>query len=89
MKRLRALVLLVMVGAACGPRSSGPSGPTATLRAYADALSNGKADVAYDLLSDDAKRSVSREAFRRLVIENPADTKTSRRRSPAQAVPLW
>ena len=34
------------------------------LRAYAEALGDGRADEAYALLSDDAKRSISLEAFR-------------------------
>jgi hypothetical protein len=48
-------------------------GPTASLRAYADALSEGRVEEAYRLLSDDAKRSISLEAFRRMVQENRDD----------------
>ena len=48
-------------------------GPAESLRAYADALADGRADDAYRLLSDDAKRSLSLEAFRRMVTENRED----------------
>jgi hypothetical protein len=50
-------------------------GPSDTLRAYARALDEGRADDAYKLLSDEARRSVSQEAFRRMVRESPADIK--------------
>src|SRR5215212_9132398 len=48
-------------------------GPSDTLRAYARALEQGRVDDAYRLLSDEAKRSMSLEAFRRAVKENPQD----------------
>src|SRR5262245_51944752 len=46
-------------------------GPSDTLRAYAQALEQGRVDDAYHLLSDEAKRSMSVEAFRRAVKESP------------------
>lgn len=48
-------------------------GPSDTLRAYARALEEGRADDAYALLSDEARRNVSREAFQRMVRESPGD----------------
>src|SRR5262245_64453473 len=48
-------------------------GPSDTLRAYAQALEQGRVDDAYHLLSDEAKRSLSLDAFRRAVKENPHD----------------
>ena len=48
-------------------------GPSDTLRSYAQALEQGRVDDAYRLLSDEAKRSMSLEAFRRAVQENPQD----------------
>jgi len=48
-------------------------GPSDTLRAYARALEEGRSDDAYALLSDEARRNVSREAFRRMVRESPND----------------
>jgi hypothetical protein len=52
---------------------AGSAGPQASLSAYADALAEGRADDAYQLLSSEAKRSISLEAFRRMVKENPED----------------
>ena len=60
---------------ACEPKVEGAEGPSETLRAYAAALRQGNAEVAYQLLSDEAKRNVSREAFGRMVKENPEDVK--------------
>lgn len=68
-------LLLGAALAACQPRIEGAEGPSETLRAYAAALQQGKADEAYRLLSDEAKRSVSLEAYRRLVKDNPEDVK--------------
>jgi hypothetical protein len=48
-------------------------GPSDTLRSYAQALEQGRVEDAYRLLSDEAKRSLSLEAFRRVVKENPND----------------
>lgn len=50
-------------------------GPSDTLRAYASALEQGRADDAYKLLSDEARRSISLEAFRRMVKENPDEVR--------------
>jgi hypothetical protein len=69
---LLAAVAAVLSLAAC---SSGlvQQGPSDTLRSYAQALEQGRVDEAYHLLSDEAKRSLSLESFRRAVKENPAD----------------
>jgi hypothetical protein len=67
---LPALTLL----AACNGAAIVQQGPSDTLRAYAAALEQGRVDDAYRLLSDEAKRSMSLEAFRRAVKENPQDT---------------
>ena len=58
---------------ACGGASIVQQGPSDTLRAYAEALQEGRADDAYRLLADDAKRGMSLDAFRRAVQENPQD----------------
>jgi hypothetical protein len=50
-------------------------GPSDTLRAYARALDEGRADDAYKLLSSEAKHSISIEAFRRMVKENAPEMK--------------
>ncbi|MBW2457385.1 MAG: hypothetical protein JRI68_22955, partial [Deltaproteobacteria bacterium] len=62
-----------LLASGCEPKVEGPEGPAQTLSAYADALAEGRADDAYRLLSNDAKRSVSLEAFRRMVADNPDD----------------
>jgi hypothetical protein len=64
------LALLTQTGC---PSSLAQQGPSDTLRAYAAALEQGRVDDAYHLLSDDAKRTLSLEAFRRAVKENPQD----------------
>src|SRR5260370_8660405 len=50
-------------------------GPSDTLRAYSRALDDGRADDAYKLLSSEAKRSISPDAFRRMVKENAPEMK--------------
>src|SRR4051794_31044616 len=67
-------VLLSLVAlAGCSGVALVQQGPSDTLRAYAQALEQGRVDDAYHLLSDEAKRSMSLEAFRRAVKENPRD----------------
>lgn len=78
MKALRsALALPILLSAllltACSGASLVQQGPSDTLRSYAQALEQGRVDDAYRLLSDEAKRSMSLEAFRRAVQENPQD----------------
>ena len=81
MKALRsALALPILLSALCLDGLAGctgaalvQQGPSDTLRSYALALEQGRVDDAYRLLSDEAKRSMSLEAFRRAVQENPED----------------
>ncbi len=47
--------------------------PKQVLDAYAQALKAGRTQEAYDLLSDQAKNSISFEAFQRMVQENPGE----------------
>jgi hypothetical protein len=68
-----ALLLPAALALAACPSTLVQQGPSDTLRAYAQALEQGRVDDAYRLLSDEAKRSLSLEAFRRAVKENPAD----------------
>lgn len=65
-------MLAALAGTACSS-SAVQQGPSEALRAYAQALEQGRVDDAYRLLSDEAKRSMSLEAFRRAVRENPQD----------------
>lgn len=78
MKALRsALALPILLPAlflaACSGAALVQQGPSDTLRSYASALEQGRVDDAYRLLSDEAKRSMSLEAFRRAIQENPED----------------
>lgn len=67
------LVALIAVG---GCRSSAfQQGPSDTLRTYSRALDDGRADDAYKLLSSEARRSISLDAFRRMVKENAPEMK--------------
>jgi hypothetical protein len=68
-----AAVVLSFCFVGCSGSTLVQQGPSDTLRAYAQALEQGRVDDAYRLLSDEAKRSMSLEAFRRAVRENPQD----------------
>jgi hypothetical protein len=70
---IAALFLCESVLFGCSGATQGSQGPADALHLYANALDEGRADDAYLLLSNDAKRSVSLEAFRRMVKENPDD----------------
>lgn len=72
-KALRSLAALPLLAALGCSSSIVQQGPSDTLRAYAQALEQGHVEEAYRLLSDDAKRSMSLEAFRRAVQDNPQD----------------
>ncbi len=54
---------------------SGPSAtqPNDALRAYARALDEKRVEDAYRMLSEEARRGLSLEAFRRAVVENPGE----------------
>ncbi len=64
------MVVALCVGGCSGTFGQGPSD---TLRSYARALEEQRVEDAYRMLSDEAKRSISLEAFRRMVLENPQD----------------
>jgi hypothetical protein len=72
----RSTWLIVACGlalAACGTPPA--QDPGATLRDYARALEDGRADDAYRLLSDEARRGTSLEAFRRMVKDDPDEVR--------------
>ncbi len=71
--RAWAVTLCTATIAACGAAAHPARGPTETLRAYVDALERGAVEDAHALLSDDARRELSLDAFRRMVQENPAE----------------
>lgn len=57
-------------GCAGGPSATQPN---EALRAYARALDERRIEDAYRMLSEEARRGLSLEAFRRAVLENPAE----------------
>lgn len=63
------MCLVLLVGCSGGVQQ----GPSDTLRAYAQAIRDRRVEDAYALLSTEARRSMSPEAFRRMVVENTAD----------------
>lgn len=63
---------IVASGTGCAPRAEDPQ---SVLRAYSHALDEGRAEDAYRLLSDEARRGISLEAFRRMVKDNPDEVK--------------
>lgn len=64
--------MLALVSA-CGGASA--EDPESVLRSYARALEEGRADDAYRMLSEDARRGTSLEAFRRAVKDDPAEVR--------------
>ncbi len=66
---LSGLALTASIG--CGAAQHPGSDPQSILHAYARALEDGRADDAYRLLSDEARRGISLEAFRRMVKDDP------------------
>jgi hypothetical protein len=68
----RPIIVLVMaLTTACGAGPRGAKDPQSVLRAYARALEDGRSDDAYRLLSDEARRGISLEAFRRMMKDDP------------------
>jgi len=75
MARLFSVTACALLASALSACSASPfeQGPNDALRGYSRALEEKRIDDAYRYLSDDAKRSLSFEAFRRAVEENPAE----------------
>ncbi len=70
-----ALFLSAAVGSAgCTPQRPAED-PQSILREYARALEEGRADDAYRMLSDEARRGISLEAFRRMMKDNPDEVR--------------
>jgi|CXWL01.1.fsa_nt_gi hypothetical protein len=66
------LVLGIVCAACTGPKAEDPH---SVLRSYSRALEEGRAEDAYRMLSDEARRGISLEAFRRMVKDNPEDVR--------------
>src|SRR5258706_14307277 len=67
-------IALALASAGC-PQAKPAEDPQSILRDYAKALEEGRADDAYRMLSDEARRGVSLEAFRRMVKDNPDEVR--------------
>jgi hypothetical protein len=66
-----ALAFAAAADAGCAAGQHPDGDPQSILRAYARDLEDGRADDAYRLLSDEARRGISIEAFRRMVQDDP------------------
>ncbi|HXX68742.1 MAG TPA: hypothetical protein VEK07_16260 [Polyangiaceae bacterium] len=64
-------LLVAAASAACAGAQHPANDPQSVLAAYARALEEGRAEDAYRLLSDAARRGTSLEAFRRMVEDDP------------------
>jgi hypothetical protein len=71
---LSALSLLasLSVGGCAAPKAEDPQ---SILRSYSRALEEGRAEDAYRMLSEEARRGISLEAFRRMVKDNPEEVR--------------
>ncbi len=72
-----SILALALASGACGLGcgGGGAEDPQSALRTYARALEEGRADDAYRMLSDDARRGISPEAFRRMVKDDPTEVR--------------
>ncbi len=68
-----AVLSFTVALAGCG--GAGAEDPRGVLHTYARALEEGRADDAYRLLSDDARRGTSIEQFRRMMKEHPEEVR--------------
>lgn len=66
-------LLSCLVTSACGGARA--EDPHSVLRAYSRALEEGRAEDAYRMLSEEARRGISLEAFRRMVKDSPEDVR--------------
>jgi len=71
-----AVALALSAGSLLGCASGSNTGsPESTLSAYARAVQRGQLAEAYALLSDDAKKTIPFEQFKRMLQENPEQTR--------------
>lgn len=74
-----SIAVAVTVCAACafssGCGTPKAEDPQSILRSYSQALDQGRADDAYRMLSEEARRGISLEAFRRMVKDNPEEVR--------------
>jgi len=70
---MRWWTIACVIACGVGCAAANPTNPRAVLKSYADALQEGRADDAYRMLSDDARRGITLEAFRTLVKQNKSE----------------
>jgi hypothetical protein len=70
--KIGMIVVALACGCGAGSRAQDPSG---VLREYARALEESRAEDAYRMLSDEARRGISLDAFRRMVKDNPEEVR--------------
>jgi hypothetical protein len=73
-----SLAIAVAIGACVATAGcTGPKAedPQSILRSYSHALEEGRAEDAYRMLSEEARRGISLEAFRRMVKDNPEEVR--------------
>ncbi len=75
MSRARTLVVVLVSVALAACAGAKAEDPQSVLRAYSHALEEGRADDAYRMLSEEARRGISLEAFRRMVKDNPEEVR--------------
>jgi hypothetical protein len=87
-RRLLACALVGELVCGCATTASPPASPEATVTAFARALNEGNLRAAYMLMSDDYRKSVSFESWKKLLEENSQEVievsnSLSRVRGPA------
>jgi hypothetical protein len=66
---------LVFGATACGVSAPMAKDPSEALRAYSGALEQGRIDEAYSMLSEEARREISLDAYRRMATESPGEVR--------------
>ena len=67
-----AIAMCTAAAGCAGPRAEDPQ---SILRSYSHALEEGRSEDAYRMLSEEARRGISFEAFRRMVKDNPDEVR--------------
>ena len=72
---IAAAIVVALSCAAGGCAAQKAEDPQSILRSYSHALEEGRAEDAYRMLSEEARRGISLEAFRRMVKDNPEEVR--------------
>jgi hypothetical protein len=75
MRAKAKLVIACLAAALAACATPRAEDPHSVLRAYSRALEEGRAEDAYRMLSEEARRGISLEAFRRMVKDNPEEVR--------------